>query len=168
MEIINNLRECVSDAHMSIDEIDGFLSDYENIINDSNIHFSAGISRVAIIDKLNKRVYKFDYGFCGVCGSCETEYNLYHDIISRDKTLIDFFAPIDKINENVYVMPYIEDVGNARYGTIDYYLTEEEYKHIRQYVKDMHRGNFGFIDGKPVLIDYAFNSLTMGFDTEDN
>ena len=40
----------------------------------------------------------------------------------------------------------------------DDYLTDDEMEFLGSYYDDLHSGNYGFMNGKPVIVDYAWNS----------
>ena len=54
-------------------------------------------------------------------------------------------------------MPRIKHVGGENNGDeIRDYLTEQEYKWVTEFDKDIHSYNWGIRNGKACLIDYAF------------
>ena len=55
-------------------------------------------------------------------------------------------------------MPRIHNIREGRdEETLYAYLNDEEYDFITSYFDDLHGGNFGFKNGAPVIVDYAWN-----------
>ena len=77
-----------------------------------------------------------------------------------------YFAEITKyVSKNgitFYIMPRINKVGESKISVLFDYLRENDasaYYFINEYFEDIHENNFGFKNGHPVIIDYAWNYL---------
>ena len=117
------------------------------------VHYAHGVARRAFIT--SDYVIKMNYGSGHHwAGGCEEEYNFYNDTIAHDGYSY-LFAPIHKFTyqrKTFYIMPRINGIGSGKYWDK---LTDEELAYIRNHVIDMHRGNYGHYNRKPVIVDYA-------------
>ena len=125
-----------------------------NAEHHTNIRVANGASRFALI--YSDYVIKFDYGRDKIwAGGCEDEYKKYTEIISKSPYAY-LFAEVTKIHigrKNIYIMPRVNHVGESK----KYWdkMSYEEYKFIHDITADMHKGNYGSYNRKPVIIDYA-------------
>lgn len=95
-------------------------------------------------------------------GGCREEYHKYQEVKN------DYFGylfaeitPIKVKHRIFYVMPRVESLGIDHNQYIDEVLEEEEihYLYEEACIGDIHDENWGYINGQPVIIDYACGSL---------
>lgn len=60
-----------------------------------------------------------------------------------------------------YIMPRIRDIDPWRPDDDFYreFLSNEELDWLDENINDLHSGNYGFVDGQPVMVDYAWNNF---------
>lgn len=104
-------------------------------------------------------VVKWDYDIKNskCFGGCAQEYKRYIELKDSDYGyLFAEITPIKVRNRMFYVMPRIDylgtDVGQDIYEALSY----DEYEFICDAcIGDVHDENWGYLDGEPLIIDYA-------------
>lgn len=90
-------------------------------------------------------------------GGCREEYKKYQKV--KDDYYGYLFAEITPIkvrNRTFYVMPRVKSLGVDHDEWIDNVLNESEWDYIESVgVGDIHDENWGYLHGRPVIIDYA-------------
>ena len=124
-----------------------------------SIDFRHGMTRCVLIVN-DFFVVKVDYKKWGNCGSCYSELRMFKQAEREGYGYA--FCPVRRycVNHHAYyIMPYCttaEDEGGEPLEELD----EGAYDYVYERVADLHDGNIGWWDGKPVLIDYAANQFT--------
>lgn len=140
------------------------------------------IERVAIYNKVTHRKVKVCNGAVRVCfvlsdycvkidfnaygadcyGGCEDEYNFYK---YAEEVGYDYlFAYINKIEvcgRTWYVMERINNTCSEDYEWeyAENLVDVDECAWLQQNCQDLHNNNFGFKNGRVVIVDYAYNKL---------
>lgn len=101
-------------------------------------------------------VIKWDYDDEAVeeIGGCEDEFRKYK--ISLSSGYAYLLAPIFRLyyrGRFFFVMPRADGVGSGE--DIFAYLSDEEADWLMAHVGDLHSWNWGMLNGKPIVIDYA-------------
>lgn len=114
---------------------------------------SCGSARMVVIG--NDFAVKWDYDACvAEIGGCEDEFQKYK--ISLSSGYAYLLAPVFRFSYRdryFYVMPKATNVGSHR--DIRDEVKPDEYEWLMANVGDLHSWNWGRINGKPVVIDYA-------------
>lgn len=121
-----------------------------------NVHFCSGSTRICFISA--DYVIKMDYDKdqVSIWGGCQSEYDNYD--FACVNGCDGAFCPIEKIDENVYVMPRAKMADWDDESILDEFwrdCTDEEYWYVQENIKDIHNQNVGHYKGRVVLIDYA-------------
>lgn len=122
------------------------------------VHFESGATRYAFVT--SDYVVKVDYkSRAKWAGNSSREYALYQRI--KDSDMSYLFAEITRYKfEGVYyyIMPRVHNIDNYRDEEIEYFLTEEEtdFLYYDLGLHDLHNGNYGLKNNKPIIFDYAF------------
>ena len=117
------------------------------------LHYDYGISRIAIIR--SDYVVKFNYGFNKDFGDCISEEKMYKKAVKDG--MEHLLAKVTTMTLNGHVcaiMPRIKGVENYRKNWCNY-CTDEEREWLYDHVRDLHKGNVGYRNGKVCVIDYA-------------
>lgn len=144
------------------------VSDYEraiwrfNVEHHRHVRVAHGQTRIALIT--SDYVLKIDYGrLQWKFGGCADERRAYQKVWKDGYAHL--FAKITPfmVNEIVfYIMPRIKYVGEEYNGWDDVYethgLTEEESDYLSENFYDLHQENYGHMNGRVVVVDYAFSS----------
>lgn len=144
-------------------------SEYKNAVEIFNKRFhrdvrvAYGQTRVTLIT--SDYVLKVDYGMKkGIFGGCEDEYRAYHKV-AKDG-FAHLFAKISSVmvNECVfYIMPRVDHIGEKYNGWNEAWeegdLSSEESDYLNDNFFDLHSENYGRINGKLIVVDYAFSTL---------
>ena len=152
--------------------IDGYMWDVseveyqvEKYNYDKSRHVSVccGSARIALIT--SDYVIKWDYDNDCVedIGGCDDEYRAYQEAkrVGYEYLLAEV-TPVEYQGFSFVIMPRIKHVGGENNGgEIRDYLTEQEYKWVIKFDKDIHSYNWGIRNGKACLIDYAFTQEVM-------
>lgn len=123
-----------------------------------SVRVANGQTRIALIT--SDYVLKIDYGTKQkFFGGCENEYRGYQKAF-RDGFAYLFarISPV-MVNEKVYyIMPRIDRIGHRYNGWHDAWdvVEGEESDYLYDNFNDLHFENYGWKDGKPVIVDYAF------------
>ena len=114
-----------------------------------------GSARIVIVGE--DFAVKWDYDECiKEIGGCEDEFQKYKVSLSSGYSYL--LAPVFRFSYReryFYVMPKATNIGNGK--DIRLAIRQDEYKWLTANVGDLHSWNWGFIDGKPIVIDYACN-----------
>lgn len=146
--------------------IDGYMWDVSEVEYqadkyncDKNRHVSVccGSARIALIT--SDYVIKWDYDNDCVeeIGGCDDEYCAYQEAKREGyEYLLAEVTPVEYQGISFIIMPRIDNVGMTyNGGEIRKYLTEQEYKWVINFDKDIHSYNWGIRNSKACLIDYA-------------
>ena len=133
--------------------------------------FDNGSTRFAFI--ISDYVLKVDYNIIKSFGNSETELKAW-DFICKNG-MEEYFAEItkhvSKSGITFYIMPRIKHVGEYDEEWLFETLYETDivaYYFIQDYFYDFHENNFGFKNGHPVMIDYAWNYSVGAEDENDD
>ena len=124
-----------------------------------HVRLKYGMTRFVLIVN-NFFVVKMDYRKWGNCGNCYSELRMFKQAEREGYGYA--FCPVRRycVNHHAYyIMPYCttaEDEGGEPLEELD----EGAYDYVYDNVSDLHDGNIGWWNGKPVLIDYAANQFT--------
>ena len=122
-------------------------------------HVTSGSARHVIVT--DNFVIKWDMNVQCVheIGGCENEIKMY-DFARRCgfNYLLAKITPIYINKKYFYIMPFVPNIGPQyhKFKDIEYFLEPEEKLWIKKYIKDLHNYNWGLVDNKPIIIDYAF------------
>lgn len=120
-----------------------------------------GIARVAIIT--SDYVVKFDYSkkACDFYGGCEDEVKFY-DFAVREG-FAHLFAEITHVSvggRDFYIMPRVKGVMRRAGHYAEEFFFGEERAFIDENLNDLHDENYGWVNNRPVIFDYAMNRFT--------
>ena len=145
----------------SLDNQDGIVEAMCFASRKTHIHaqYECGSARHVIITK--NFVIKWDIeegGYSHQIGGCLDEVKIYDEArIHGYSHLLAKITPIYINKKYFYVMPTIPNIGLRNHNNdIEYYLDIDEYEWIRNNITDLHSYNWGIIDDRPVIIDYAY------------
>ena len=148
--------------------IEGYMGDFDDVQyqvekynEDKKRHVlvSCGSARIALIT--SDYVIKWDYDNNCVeeIGGCDDEYCAYQEAVKAGYEYLLAEATLIEYNDlSFMIMPRIKCIGRSNNGgNIEVYLTQDEYKWVKKFNKDIHSYNWGIRNGKACLIDYAFS-----------
>ena len=141
----------------TIDEYNSAVARF-NLVYHRNVRLAHGQTRIALIT--SDYVLKIDYGKKqGRFGGCVNECRAYQKAWNDGYAYL--FARISPVmvNECVfYIMPRIEKIGAEfnDYSDACEFVTDEEREYLWDNFCDLHYNNFGWKNGHPVIVDYAF------------
>lgn len=124
-----------------------------------SIDIKSGATRIVLIVNEHFAV-KMDYKKWGRCGSSYTELRMFKKA-ERDG-YANVFAPVRRycVNHHAYyIMPFCTTAVDRGGDPIDE-MDCDVIDYIYDNVSDLHRGNIGWLDGSPVLLDYAANQFS--------
>ena len=128
-----------------------------NTVKHRRVMIDSGCSRTVLIN--SDYVVKIDRVNDAFCGNCEQEVHAYK--FAKQEGFGYLFAEITPFKYKgitFYIMPRIRNIREGRDDEELYCnLNDEEYDFITSHFNDLHGGNFGFKNGSPVIIDYAWN-----------
>lgn len=131
-----------------------------NIRHSRRILVGAGVARIAIVT--SDYVIKFDYCKSEVerVGGCESEVKFYQ--FAKQKGFEYMFAeitPFEYMDRTFYIMPRVNGImrEEGRYAEEFFYGAERDF--LDYYLNDLHDENYGWLNGSPVIFDYACNRL---------
>lgn len=135
-----------------------------NACRHRNVLFNNGIARIALITSDYVIKWDYDKSYAYECGGCADEHKAFmeakemgYDYLLAESTLVEYRGYYFTI------MPRIHKVGRKyNGGEIQDYLTEQEYKWVTKFNRDIHSYNWGIRDGKACLIDYAMSDEVAG------
>jgi hypothetical protein len=112
-----------------------------------------GSARMVIIGK--DFAVKWDYDECvSKIGGCEDEFQKYKVSLSSKYSYL--LAPVFRFSYRehyFYVMPKATGIGSHK--DIKDFIKPDEYEWLINHVGDLHSWNWGILNGKPIVIDYA-------------
>jgi len=129
-----------------------------NRFNHRAVKVANGLTRVALIT--SDYVLKIDYGTRQKdFGGCADEYRAYQRVFKDGYA--DLFARISAVmvNEKVYyIMPKIDRIGEEYNGDIEALdvVDADANDYLWEHFRDLHCNNFGWKNGNPVIVDYAY------------
>lgn len=133
-----------------------------NLTHTNKLSYEYGVSRIAIIR--SDYVIKFEYqndeeGFQnGEAGNNITEAEVYEQACIDGFEYLLAKTTLVEINDIQFaIMPRINHINDYDKDYTDF-LTCEEHKWLRAHVYDIHYGNVGYKNRKPVIIDYAWST----------
>lgn len=141
-----------------------FLIDEYNHSHNTHFIVRNGATRVVIIG--SDYVIKVDYCKQDVknYGGCYSEWRAYSEWKDSDYGYL--LCPITKIkigHHYYYCMPRVDTIGNdMEIDNIDEYISVDEQEWIDDNFADIHNANWGMLNDKVMLIDYAFNRYRRG------
>lgn len=120
------------------------------------VQFRCGAVRRVLVT--SDYVVKWDYDKRNskTFGGCRDEYNKYQKV--KDDYYGYLFAeitPIKVSNRIFYVMPRVKSLGYDCDEWITDVLNETELAYVNSITGDVHDENWGYLHGRPVIIDYA-------------
>ena len=124
-----------------------------------NVIYKHGSTRRVLI--ISDYVIKWDYNPEGVrtFGGCEDEVRVYEQ--AKKDGYEYLFAPITRIvikGYRFYIMPRIDTLAEeSAYYCINEVIDDDAWFYISDelQISDIHDENWGWMDGEPILIDYA-------------
>lgn len=134
---------------------DSILTATEKVFWDTGKHVevTCGSARMVIVGK--DFAVKWDYDDCiEEIGGCEDEFQKYKVSLSSRYSYL--LAPVFRFSYRgryFYVMPKATNIGSHK--DIKWSVTKDEYIWLMENVGDLHSWNWGLLNGKPVVIDYA-------------
>lgn len=118
---------------------------------------TCGSARMVVVGK--DFAVKWDYdSFAEEIGGCEDEFNKYKISLSSGYSYL--LAPVFRFtyrDRYFYVMPKATNIGSNI--DIKNVVEPDEYEWLRTHVGDLHSWNWGLLNGKPIVIDYACRPL---------
>lgn len=127
-------------------------AEYFNLYNNRRIKVCHGATRIALVN--SDYVVKFNYGErVDQFGGCEEEVAMYQH--ASDEGMEYLLAKITRVEVKgytFYVMPRARYIGKADLMQGN---TEDDVDWLFDTLYDLHEFNFGIINGRAVVIDYA-------------
>ena len=129
-----------------------------NHVHSRKVDCMSGSARIALIT--SDYVIKWDYDEENVheIGGCNSEYENYCEAVAAGYGHL--FAATTQIEYHgitFNIMPRIRNIGAKHHKyDIDYYMTPEEYDWVSHFINDLHSYNWGIMNNKAVIIDYAY------------
>lgn len=131
-----------------------------NVDKKRNVKVASGASRIALIT--SDYVVKLDLGTTWT-GNSKTEMLGYQQA-QKDgyEYLLAKISLYKYRNRSFFIMPRARVATTLTWQSQErlwYKLTEDERRYLYGNFKDLHRNNWGSLNGKLVLIDYAWNDF---------
>jgi len=129
-----------------------------NVIKSRNVQCMSGSARIALIT--SDYVIKWDYDEENVqeIGGCDVEYENYREAVAAGYGHL--FAETTQVEYNgitFNIMPRVKNIGRKHHAyDIDHYMTREEYNWVSHFISDLHSYNWGIMNNRAVIIDYAY------------
>lgn len=136
------------------DGIKQAVKQYSEKYKNRKVIFAGGISRAVLITA--DYVIKMDATEVRFWGNSETELKMYK--VAEAEGYAHLLAKIDRFDfggRSFYIMPRAHGIGIARYFSS--YWTCDECEWIDNHIYDLHEYNYGILNKKLVIIDYASN-----------
>ena len=131
-----------------------------NVDKKRNVKVASGASRIVLIT--SDYVVKLDFGTTWA-GNSATELRGYEQAKKDGYEYLLAKISLYKFhNRKFYIMPrarVAETLTWQGQKRLWFKLTEGEQKYIRDNFEDLHDSNWGSLNGRPVLIDYAWNDF---------
>ena len=128
-----------------------------------NVELSNGSARMALIT--SDYVVKWDYDEEAVkeIGGCVDEWELYQDAVMDGYEYLLAKTDLVVIEGHTFsIMPRIRNIGaQHHHGDIEDYLTFDEYRWLLGMVSDLHSWNWGIVNNKACVIDYAMSNSVV-------
>ena len=136
--------------------------EFYNAVHTNKLNYDFGVSRIAIIrsDYVIKIAYLTDDEEWQDkhAGTNQTEADVYEQACKDGFEYLLAKTTLMKINGREFaIMPRVRYINDYKRDYEDY-LTYAERKWIYNHVYDIHRGNVGYKNHKPVIIDYAWST----------
>ena len=129
-----------------------------NVDKKRNVKVASGASRIALIT--SDYVIKLDLGTTWA-GNCKSEMLEYLSAQQRGfEHLLAKITHYKYKNRNFYIMPKATVAENLTFRTqrkLFDSLSDEEREYLRENIQDIHNANWGSLNGKFIVIDYAWN-----------
>lgn len=131
-----------------------------NVDKKRNVKVASGASRIALIT--SDYVVKLDFGTTWA-GNSKTEMLGYQQA-QKDgyEYLLAKISPYKCCNRSFFIMPrarVAETLTWRGQKRLWDKLTEDERRYIHDNFEDLHENNWGSLNGKLILIDYAWNNF---------
>ena len=149
----------IADCLFDYEEVQERVDEY-NEEKHRKVLFNMGSARLALIT--SDYVVKWDYDEESVkeIGGCVDEWELYQEAIVDGYEYLLARTDLVVIEGHTFsVMPRIRNIGEENHrGSINDYLTFDEYYWLCGMVSDLHSWNWGIVNNKACVIDYAMSS----------
>ena len=133
-----------------------------NSVTHRKVKVAYGMARICLI--CSDYCIKIDYSSygCETYGGCENEYQFYR--FAQKEGYDYLFAKVVKVeifNKEWYIMERINNIGLEEYecNYAEELVSYEESDWLKTYCHDLHNENFGFKNGRCIIIDYAMNHI---------
>lgn len=147
--------DCLNDWYGVRDAVNKFNRDRTR-----SVEFMNGSARMALIT--SDYVVKWDYDEEAVeeIGGCVDEWRFYQEAIVDGYEYLLAKTDLVVIEGHTFaIMPRIRNIGSSHHGGDIYeYLTRDEYYWLTANVKDLHSWNWGIVNSKACVIDYAMSN----------
>lgn len=152
---LKGIRVTQSNSYKIHDAVRRFNADKKR-----NVKVGSGASRIALIT--SDYVVKLDFGTTWA-GNSKTEM-LGYEQAQKDgyEYLLAKISFYKYHNRSFFIMPRARVASTLTWQgqrKLWLKLTESERRYLRENFKDLHGGNWGSLNGRPVLIDYAWNDF---------
>ena len=114
-----------------------------------------GSSRMVIVGEDFAIKWDYDEENVRKTGGCEDEFRKYR--ISLSSGYAYLLAPIFRVyyrQHYFFIMPRVDEVGSGEKNIFDF-ISGDESMWLAEHVGDLHSWNWGMLNGRPVIIDYA-------------
>lgn len=131
-----------------------------NLVFSDDMGYAYGTQRECILGK--GYVIKIDKNCTNEFGDCEDEFRLYKTIESDKYSYL--FAEITRVvikHHKFYIMPRIDVLAMEvdEWNIFDYISLDEQEYITNLGINDLHDENWGYLNGYPIIIDYAYYAL---------
>ena len=152
---LKGIRVTKSNSYKICDAVRRF-----NVDKKRHVKVASGASRIALIT--SDYVVKLDFGTTWA-GNSKTEMLGYQQA-QKDgyEYLLAKISLYKCRNRSFFIMPRARVAGTLTWQgqkRLWHKLTENERKYIRDNFEDLHDNNWGSLNGRPILIDYAWNDF---------
>ena len=153
-DLMKQLLPEIADMMDNICDLEQFFDKY-NAEHGTNFDVQCGSARMCLV--CDTFVIKWDYDSDSVdeIGGCWDECAAYQTIKDSPFAYLFAEAVMFKIGWNDFeVMPRIKNVG-YKPTAIATWLTNDEFRFVTDVTSDLHSYNWGIVNNKPCIIDYA-------------
>jgi hypothetical protein len=148
----------------TLEDFKGAIEWY-NMTHSRKLNYAYGVSRIAVMRA--DYVIKFNYapterwdngeGRC-LAGDNSTEEKMYQRAVRDGYEYLLAKTTTTVINNRVIsIMPRIDHVHDEK-RDYSFYLSSDELEWLWENITDLHDGNIGYKNGKPVVIDYGWTT----------
>ena len=136
------------------------VEEYETAVHMFNRTYHRAVKvnhgQTRIVLMTSDYVVKLDYGDRQIIwGGCKNEYAIYKLAVKEGfDYLFAKITPIHMGRRYAYVMPFVPRVGTSSCD-VEYKLKKKERAWVKKHCWDIHYGNYGWVNHKPMIIDYA-------------